>query len=384
VTSEVVITGLGAVTCRGYGTDALWRAMSAAEVRWPDRVGDPHARMAHPLIHLVPGTPPVAEGEQRAASFAVAAAAEAAAEAGLTTLPDGTAVVLGSCMGEPGVNERARGSAAGDRWRPPYRLAAHVAAELGVFGAAVEVENACAAGGFAIGIAADLIRAGLADVVVAGGADAYSRVALGAFNRLGAVDPMRCRPFDRHRAGTVFAEGAGMLVLESARHAAARGVTSSLRIAGSGWSCDAGHPTAPDPEGVEIVNAMRTAVGGDIAPVGCVVPHGTGTRLNDLVESLALHRVFGRAAAGIPLYSLKALLGHAGGASAALGAVAAALILREGSVPANVPLDEQDPRCAVRLAAEAVPLETRRVLVNGYGFGGNNASVLLEAVGERR
>ncbi|MEV6163982.1 beta-ketoacyl synthase N-terminal-like domain-containing protein [Streptomyces sp. NPDC052052] len=388
----VVVTGVGAVTCHGAGTDGLWRAMTAAGVRTPDRPADPLAHMELPLISLVPDPDPDPDpgpesAEGRAARFASLAAAEALADAGLDAVALAgarTAVVLGSCMGEPGDNERGRG---GDGWRPPFRLATQLAAELGLFGSAMDVANACAAGAYALGIAADLVRAGEADVVLAGGADAYSRVALGCFNRLGAVDPERCRPFESDRAGTVFAEGAGVLVVESAAHARARGALDAggrtLRLQGAAWSCDADHPTAPREDGEQIVRAMREALGDEPGAVGCVVPHGTGTRLNDVLESRALHRVLGADAARVPLYSLKALLGHAGGASAALGAVAAALILRHGAVPPNVPLKEQDPACEVLLPqGAAVPLAGRRVLVNAYGFGGNNASLVLAGLDE--
>ncbi|MDQ1026958.1 3-oxoacyl-[acyl-carrier-protein] synthase II [Streptomyces umbrinus] len=384
--AEVVVTGIGAVTCHGAGAGTLWRAMTAAGVRLPDRPADPLARMELPLINLVPDLCPGAvPAAGRASRFASLAAAEALSDAGLdaaslSTLR--TAVVLGSCMGEPGGNERGRGTDGG--WAPPFRLATALAAELGLFATVHDLGNACAAGGYALGVAADLVRAGEADVVIAGGSDAYSRVALGCFNRLGAVDPERCRPFERDRAGTVFAEGAGILVVESAAHARARGALPAVRLDAVAWSCDADHPTAPGADGEQIVRAMREAVGGAPDTVGCVVPHGTGTRLNDVLESRALHRVLGPRAARVPLFSLKALLGHSGGASAALGAVAAALILRHGEIPPNVPLKEQDPECAVLLPQDGpVPpaAGAGRVLVNAYGFGGNNASLVLARTG---
>ncbi|WP_405471671.1 beta-ketoacyl-[acyl-carrier-protein] synthase family protein [Streptomyces canus] len=387
---EVVVTGVGAVTCHGVGAGELWRAMTAAGTRLPDRPADPLALMDLPLINLVPDLdlPGLDPTSERATRFASLAAAEALADAGLDAdALDAvrSAVVLGSCMGEPGVNERERG---GQRWEPPFRLASALADELGLFGTALDVANACAAGGYALGVAMDLVRAGEADVVIAGGSDAYSRVALGCFNRLGAVDPERCRPFESDRAGTVFAEGAGVVVVESAAHARARGALDFgdkrvLSLDGVGWSCDGDHPTAPREDGEQIVRAMRRALGEPPYDVGCVVPHGTGTRLNDVLESRLLRRVLGAGAGGgagpVPLYSLKALLGHAGGASAALGVVAGALILRHGVVPGNVPVKEQDPECEVWLPERAVPLGVRRVLVNAYGFGGNNASVVLAA-----
>jgi 3-oxoacyl-[acyl-carrier-protein] synthase II len=380
--SEVLVTGLGAVTCYGRGVEALWAAMSAARRRQPDRVVDPDGHMNLPLIHRVPdGSTVDNEDLGPAAALAVAAAEEAIEDAGLEAgLPTSRAgVVLGSCMGETASRERGR-SAPEAGGRPPFELAATVADRLGLYGAHVSLSNACAAGGFALSIAADMISEGEADVVVAGGADAYSRVAWACFDRLGAVDPVRCRPFDRHRRGTILSEGAGVLVLESRAHAERRGARVYAAFGGYGWSCDAHHLTAPEPSGRHLVRAMRDAMarGGVAGRVGCVIPHGTGTRLNDVAESQALRAVFGPTYERTPLYSLKALIGHTGGASAALAAVAAARMLRERYMPPNVPLDEQDPECAVHLPHTGVtPLTALVALVNAYAFGGNNTSFVL-------
>ncbi|GAB7045410.1 beta-ketoacyl-[acyl-carrier-protein] synthase family protein [Catenuloplanes indicus] len=372
--TDVLVTGIGAVSACGAGAPRLWRAMSAAEVRLPDRADDPLAHMDLPMIYRVPGHDDAGLG--RASSLAVRAAREAVGDAGLSGTGARTGVVMGSCMGDADVVERA-GDLPGPRpFGQPFPVAARVGARFGAHGPNISVAAACAAGGFAIGIAADLIRTGEADVVLAGGADGYSRVALACFNRLGAVDPVRCRPFDARRAGTVFGEGAGVLVLERGDHARARGATAYGRVAESGWSCDAFHPTAPDPAGTQIVRAMRAALGPAPAPVGCVIPHGTGTRHNDLVESQALHTVFDGGPP--PLYSVKALLGHTGGAAAALAACAAALILRAGRIPPNVPVEHPDPDCPVDLPGGERPLTDGRVLVNAYAFGGSNASLLIE------
>ncbi|MFI7227225.1 beta-ketoacyl-[acyl-carrier-protein] synthase family protein [Nonomuraea angiospora] len=359
---DVLVTGVGAVTCQGYGAAALLAAMTAAAPPVPQRLTDTPTIMRHPLIHRIPG---VARG---AMALAASAVGEALGDAGLEQLPDVRAgVVIGSCLGD-----------AGPDGSPDFRVASAVGRLLGAFGANISVSNACAAGGFALCLAADLIRTGEADVVITGGADAYSRVGWASFDRLGAVDPVRCRPFDRDRQGTILAEGAGILVLESAEHARGRGASAYAKLAGSGWSCDAHHLTAPEPSGEQIIRGMRKALAGD--EPGCVIPHGTGTVLNDLVESQALRTVLGTGADHVPLYSAKALLGHTGGASAALGAVMACLILRAGAVPANVPLDEQDPRCEIYLPVDTpVALPVPRVLVNAYAFGGANASFVLEA-----
>ncbi|KNB53178.1 beta-ketoacyl-[acyl-carrier-protein] synthase family protein [Streptomyces caatingaensis] len=378
--TRVLITGAGAVSGLGAGVEAMWRGLCAAPGDPPRRAADPGARMALPLIHRAPAE----EGPGgRTTRLALMAAREAVADAGL----DGAhlargAVVMGTGGGDADLWERPLDP---DRTEAPaFTVASAVAAALGAGGGATCVSNACSAGGFGLAMALDMIRAGEADVVVAGGAEAYSRVALGCFNRMRAVDPYACRPFHRDRAGTVFGEGAAVLVLESAGHARRRGVRRHYaELAGSGWSCDAHHLTAPDPEGAQIRRAMTQAladagVGADA--VGCVVPHGTGTRLNDVVESEALGAVFGERLGRLPLYSLKALIGHTAGAAGALGAVAAALVLDRRTVPPNVPLGaDQDPECPVHLPqGGTVPLTGRHVMVNAFAFGGNNVSLVLE------
>ncbi|GHI09770.1 3-oxoacyl-[acyl-carrier-protein] synthase 2 [Streptomyces cellostaticus] len=358
---------------------AIWQALRAAPAGRPQWAPDPGARMQLPLIHLAP----VAPGpEGRATRFALAAAREAVADAGLTADQlAGAAVVVGTGGGDADHWERPLNP--GRPYAPAFTVASTVASALGAHGAATCVSNACAAGGFGLGIAADLIQAGEAELVVVGGAEAYSRVALGCFNRLGAVDPYACRPFHRERAGTVFGEGAAVLVLESADHARRRGaVRHYATLAGSGWSCDAHHLTAPAPDGTQIQRAMSEALaeaGVPASAVGCVVPHGTGTPQGDLVESQALGAVFGDRLARLPVYSLKALIGHTAGAAGALGALAAALILDRRTVPPNPALGaDQDPACAVHLAqGDCVPLTGRHVMVNAFAFGGNNVSLLL-------
>ncbi|MEV4015096.1 beta-ketoacyl synthase N-terminal-like domain-containing protein [Nonomuraea angiospora] len=376
--TDVLVTGVGAVTCQGYGAAALQAAMTGARAPDPEPIPDPGANLRHPLILRVPGS---ALGQGRAGRLAYAAVSEALRDAGLErkTWPMRVGVVIGSCMGEAMLHESGRAQGATrDGWNPTFQLASVVGEWLGAFGVNTSISNACAAGGFALCVAADLIRGGEADVVITGGVDAYSRVGWASFDRLGAIDPVRCRPFDRDRQGTILAEGAGILVLESAEHARERGAVGYGRVTGAGWSCDAHHLTAPEPSGEQIARAMREALG-ESGDLGCVIPHGTGTRLNDLVESRALRAVLGARTGEVPLYSAKALVGHTGGASAALGAVAAALILRSGTVPPNVAIAEQDPECDVYLPVGGpVRLRTPRVMVNAYAFGGNNASFVLE------
>jgi 3-oxoacyl-(acyl-carrier-protein) synthase len=391
----VVVTGLGVLSCVGSGPASLWRGMAAASSQ-PAPAADPHAHMEHPLMYSVPeaDVPPHAGSLAgtplgRTSAFALEAARQAVADADVGDVPSSRlAVVVGTGMGDSGLHEQWRvdGPPPNGRWSPAFSVASAVGATIGAEGANVSLSNACAASAFALSVGADLVAAGEADVVVAGGAEAYSRVALACFNRLGAIDPDRCRPFDRRRRGTVFGEGAGFLVLESERHAEARGAPRVYaRVAGAGWSCDAYHMTAPEPSGERIARTMRHALdeaGAEPEEVGCVVPHGTGTALNDVVESVALREVLGARWRDVPLYSLKALLGHTGGAAGALAAVAATLIVDREVLPPNVPLDEPDPDCDVWLPQVApLSLSAPLALVNAYAFGGNNVSLVLQGVG---
>ncbi|MDT3399148.1 beta-ketoacyl-[acyl-carrier-protein] synthase family protein [Streptomyces sp. B1866] len=417
---DILVTGLGALSCLGSGADAFWRGMNDPRPA-PRRVPDPLARMDLPLMYLVPEAdlpdgPEECDGLPlgRGTQFAWEAARQAVADAGLGGAdglrgvdPRRVAVAISSGMGDSDLRERRRavelagaertgaGPAArherwlpdadarpaADRWLPAFPAASVVGGLLGARGPSTCLSNACAASGYALSVAADLIRCGEADVVVAGGTDAYSRVALGCFNRLGAVDPERCRPFAADRQGTVFGEGAAVLVLESAAHARRRGAGPGYaRLAGAGWSCDAHHATAPEPGGEQIERAMRQALaqaGATGEEVGFVVPHGTGTALNDVVESRVLGSVLGAAAARTPVYSAKALVGHTGGAAGAFAALAAALVLHHRTVPANVPVGPLDPECALSLPDRAAPPTGPYGLVNAYAFGGNNVSLVL-------
>src|SRR5699024_2930465 len=357
---EVLITGMGVITCFGGGVDSFWEGMMGASSS-PRKVNDPNADMAIPLMYTVPDASVPLEGSLpgfpqlgSASRYALDAAQQAVADARLEGVdPERIAVVLGTGMGDADRHEewRVHGApgdgAPGDGDRSPvFDVASAVGAHINALGPNTSVSNACAASGFSLPIAADLIRSGAADVVVSGGAEGYSRVALGCFNRLGAVDPHRCRPFDSGRQGTVFGEGAAVLVLESAGHHARRRGAPRVyaRLAGEGWSCDAHHTTAMHPEGEQMARAMVQAMAqARVAPeeVGCVLPHGTGTVLNDTLESKLLSGVVPHA----PLYSLKSLIGHTGGSAGAMAALAAALFLHRGTVPPNVLRDEPDPEC---------------------------------------
>ncbi|MGF1662366.1 MAG: beta-ketoacyl synthase N-terminal-like domain-containing protein [Kineosporiaceae bacterium] len=417
--SAVVVTGTGATCAAGADVARIWQAMGRAGTR-PRPADDPDARMARPLIYPAPdpavpfgaapedGAPGGAVPEDtvpearapgpampedpvpgRTTALLLTAAAEALATAGLPAgassrpAPGRLGVVVGTGMGESGAHERRRSGqvpVAPAAHRAVFAVAGDLARSLDARGPVVSVSNACAASAYALGEAVELLRSGECDVVLACGAESYSRVALACFNRMGAVDAERCRPFAAERGGTVFGEGAAVLVLETAEHAAARGASALARVLGTGFSCDADHPTAPSADGAQAARALREALadgGVDPGEVVAVVPHGTGTEHNDLVEARVLADVFGPRAAALPLYSLKALIGHTGGAAGALAAVAAVELLRHRRMPANPDVGRLDPDLVVDLPSTERALPPGPVVVNAYAFGGNNASVVL-------
>ncbi|MBI2187393.1 MAG: beta-ketoacyl-[acyl-carrier-protein] synthase family protein [Acidobacteria bacterium] len=401
---HVVISGIGVVSAIGIGRDTFWRHLlegrsgvrpvtsfdtsaypvhNGAEV--PDFNGASHVRRLR------------AEAMGRASQFAIAAARLALDDAGLDAEVAGAAygsrvgVVVGTTSGEPHIIEALDDALVAGRpdrvdqgfvrKYPSHMLAAHVAAEFGFRGVAVTVPIACAAGNGALAYAWDAIRSGAADLVLAGGADAFSRITFTGFARLGAIAPERCQPFDRGRRGMIPGEGAAMLLLESGEHARARGARVYAQIGGYGWSCDAHHMTAGHPAADGATRAMQMALeSADLEPedVSYISAHGTGTTVNDRLETLAIKRVFGRAAYAVPVSSIKSMLGHAMGAASAIEAAACALAVATDRVPPTMNLDDPDPACDL----DYVPNTARehRVEVamnNAYAFGGNNSCLIV-------
>ena len=264
---------------------------------------------------------------------------------------------------------------------PCHTIAAAVAAEVGFAGVNAMIPTACAAGNYAVAFAADALAAGRADLMLAGGADSFSRITYTGFSRLGAISPDLCRPFDRNRKGMIPGEGAGVLVLEPLDRALARGATVYAEVAGYGLSCDAHHMTGAHPEGEGAARAMERALrAAGIAPedVSYISAHGTGTPSNDRLEAVAVHRVFGARARRVPISSIKSMLGHTMGAASALEAVACSLAVATGLVPPTANFEEADPECDL----DVVPNQARELPVsvamsNAYAFGGNNASVIF-------
>jgi len=239
--------------------------------------------------------------------------------------------------------------------------------------------TACSAGNYAIGYGFDLIRLGRVDLVLAGGADPFSKVAFTGFNQFGAVAPEKCQPFDMNRKGMMVAEGVGMLIIESLEHAMMRNAAVYAEIAGYGLSCDAHHMTLPSVEGVSrcMKQALRETLIA-VEEVDYICAHGTGTPANDKAECAAIRNVFGERTKDVPVSSIKSMIGHAMGAASALEAISCALTIKHNIIPPTINYETPDPECDV----DCVPNQAREhevniALNNSYAFGGNNASLVL-------
>jgi 3-oxoacyl-[acyl-carrier-protein] synthase II len=266
----------------------------------------------------------------------------------------------------------------------PNAAAGQVAMRLGIHGPGFSVASACATGAHAIGEAMRMIDRGEADAVVAGGTEAaLVGLCLAAFRRMGALSREGIsRPFDVRRDGFVMGEGAAVLVLEREEHARARGVQIFARVTGYGASNDAFHITQPEENGRGAIEAMELALkDADLAPsdVGYINAHGTSTPINDHVETKALRQVMGDD--GPPVSSCKGAIGHTLGAAGAIEALACVQALHRGALPPTLGLEQIDPECDADHIAGA-PREApdlKVALSNSFGFGGQNATLVLQA-----
>jgi len=314
----------------------------------------------------------------------LAAAEDLLARSAISAEPERIAVVLGTALG--GVGELERAMAPGGRVRHAvdalYDSPAHaLARRLGARGPVMTVGAACAAGATALGTGADLLRADVVDVVVAGGYDALCRFVMRGFDALRSLTRERVRPFDKRRSGLLLGEAAGLVLMT--REGATTGPRLG-RLLGHASASDGSHVAAPDANGRGLELAIRSALdeaGLTPADVEFVSAHGTGTLVNDRIEADVLRRVLGRRAPETPVNSIKASIGHTMGAAAALEAVMCLLAGREGVVPQTLGLEEPDPACELdHVIGSPRAARPRISLSTSLGFGGCNAALVLEAV----
>jgi 3-oxoacyl-[acyl-carrier-protein] synthase II len=407
---RVVVTGLGAVTPLGNDWRSTWEAAVAGRsgidfISSFDASAFP-VRVAAEVKDFDPAAiigPREARRLDRNVLLSIAAATEAAADASLDGAyePARVGVLFGTAIGGiAGIAEqhdvlRERGP---DRVSPYFipsvlvdTASGQIALSLGLRGPNYAPVSACATGSTAIGEAAEVIRRGDADAVLAGGAEAciHPLILAGfcAMRGLAAEEeypPRASRPFDATRAGFVMGEGAWVLGLEDLESAPARGARIYAEVLGYGTSNDAHHMAQPDPESVGVAEMMRSALarsGVEPEQVGYINAHGTSTPQGDLAETKAIKAVFGEHAYELAVSSTKSVLGHLFGAAGAVEAMMCVRALHEGVLPPTINYRNPDPECDL----DYVPNEAREVQVgvalsNAMGLGGHNACVLLGRV----
>ncbi len=298
-------------------------------------------------------------------------------------------VIMGSCVGGVVSVEHyyKNGKPASDVVKMPISaIANQVARTFGAGGVVTNVANACAAGTISIAYACDLIRAGKADVVIAGGADAFASVPYAGFLSLHALAAQPCSPFNRCD-GITLGEGSGVLIVESYEHAKARGAKIYCEVLGAGISSDAHHITAPRPDGEGQMNAIRRGLEGSglcEKDIGYINAHGTGTAKNDEAEFLSLHTIFDSKNDDLSVSSTKAMVGHCLGAAGAIEAVFAVKALTDNTVPPTIGYSDEDLEKLAERAGNidfrpnvSLKKELHAVMSNSFAFGGNNASIIF-------
>lgn len=412
MSKKIVITGLGALTPIGNDVPTFWKnAIAGVGGIGPITRFDAshfHTRFAGEVrgLDIDAFIPPK---EQRHmdpfCQYGVIAAREAIKDSGLDMSKENpwrVGVIVSSGIGGLQILQQQWGNYLGRTTGPKFTpfmipqmianiLPGHIAIEHGMKGPNFSVVSACATATHSIGVALDTIRAGRADVVVAGGAEgAVLELAIGGFNAMHALstrndDPAHAsRPFDRDRDGFVLSEGAGVVVLETEEHARARGARIYCEMAGFGQSEDAHHITAPDPTGEGPASGMRTAMedaGLNPGDIDYINAHGTSTPLNDAGETKAIKMALGEEEARrIAVSSTKSMTGHMLGATGAVEAIACALAIHEGVLPPTINYENPDPVCDLDYVPNvAREKKVRAALSNNLGFGGHNATLAFRA-----
>ena len=408
---RVVVTGLGATTPLGGDVASTWAAMLAGRSGVQALTDD----WAQDLPVRIAGTAAADPAEvigrvqarrmDRCEQFALVAAREAWADAGQPEVsPERLGVSVTSGIGGIGSTIAAYDILKEKGWQRispftvpmlmPNGSAGWISIELGAQAGAHSTVSACASGAEAVGYGIEMIRSGRADIVVAGGTEAaIMALNMGAFAVMRALsarndEPERAsRPFDKGRDGFVLGEGAGMLVLESAAHAAARGANVYAVAAGVGYSSDGYHIAHPHPEGAGVILAMQRALADAHVAADQIVhvnAHATSTPEGDVAEAQAIQKALGAAAERVIVSSTKSMTGHLLGGAGAVESVAAILALHNRTAPPTINLEDPDDGVTVSVATEPRPLqaggsEPMAVLNNAFGFGGHNVSVVFTA-----
>lgn len=396
---RVIVAGFGAVTALGSTAQSLWEGVKKGSVAikpvqsmpmesYQTRLGGEVKESVFPPLtywHLKGFREPTID-------FALKAVEEAitSSEIGFEQVPaQRWGVVMGTCMaGFPSARQWYSGKVFQESpapelllFSPPQALAEAIGGTFGFKGPLLSISTACAAGGNAIGYAAELIRNGHADVVLAGGSDAFSDVLFAGFNSLESLSPEPASPYSRDRKGLSLGEGSGVMVL--IREDIAKQIGSPIlgQILAYGISADGYHPTAPHPEGVgaaQAITSALTAAGVSSTQVRYINGHGTGTIKNDPASIKAVHLALGNAAKDVAISSTKSMIGHLLGAAGAVEAIVTLKALQEQIAPPTANFKGKTPECNLDcIPNSARPLPMDVAISNNFAFGGHNASVVF-------
>jgi 3-oxoacyl-[acyl-carrier-protein] synthase II len=415
----VAVSGIGVVSPFGVGREAFWRHVSRGcsgtraitefdPSDFPCTVAAPVPPISiEDAIEITDraGAPAERPGKadarrySKASLIAVIAAREAWADAGLRLNEPGAGVLVGSGAGGIDVAERQYFEFFSNGWKrvTPYAIpvsivgmiSSEISIALELHGISHVISTGCTSSTDAIAYAASMIRAGEAEVILSGGADAcvtpgmifgFSKMKVVA-TRYNEQPSTASRPFDKGRDGFVLGEGAWMVVLEREDRARARGALIYATIDGYGSTCDAYHRVQMHPDGEQIVRAMQLAIdrsGRPIEEIGYVNFHGTSTVLNDAVESRCVRQVLRSCADRVPGSSIKSMIGHPQGASGAAGIVTAALALARGYFPPTINQSSPDPECDLDFIPNTGrQMDVQAALCNCLGFGSKNSAIVI-------
>lgn len=395
--TRIVVSGLGIVSPIGCDTDGFWQALLAGRGSFGEastlpgrgvRVAEIRGQAYMEGLGLSPSAC------DRNALFAVAAARQALLSAGLGAglpRPERVGVILGnSAGGQCSTDEQYARLYTQDKRPHPMTVAkvmvsssaSWVSIASGATGPCFVTSSACASSSHAIGTAMQFLRAGLADIIIAGGTEApLSAGTLLSWDAMKIMSRTACRPFAAGRDGLMLAEGAGVIVLETEAHARSRGLNPAIEAAGFGFSADAGDIVAPDADGMTRAMALALADAGLTADdLAYINAHGTGTRANDRTETQALKRLFGDRPLP-PTSSIKGVTGHALGAAGAFEAIATIMAIENAMAPPTAHFDAPDPECnfdCVPNQARAMPIPV--AMSNSFAFGGLNTALIFKAL----
>ncbi|MDR4503990.1 MAG: beta-ketoacyl-[acyl-carrier-protein] synthase family protein [Candidatus Scalindua sp.] len=395
--SKVVVTGLGLVLANGIGVKNAWEAL----IHGKDGSGDVTSfDTSQYKIHRACEvkdfkTDVIFENETPANTihkYTYSAAREALRDSGLHDIANYNCerfgIAIGTLAGELPPFEYLLRNSPEDKANgfdmnialtyPPSSITSLLSEDFGFEGPTMVSLNACSSGNHAIAWAHDLLLNGKVDVMLVGGGELIPQTEFTHFHNLKALAPEKCQPFDRERKGLIIGEGAGIMVIETLDFAKKRGAGIYAELRSSGMSCDGHHMTAPHPEGAGAIRAMLEALSGarlSYKDIDYISAHGTGTPLNDRMETMAIKSVFKERAKKIPASSIKSMIGHTMGAASAIESVVSCLSIRNNIIPPTINYETPDPECDLDYVPnEGRELKVNCVLNNSFAFGGNNVT----------